>query len=769
MDSLDAAGEERVALLAMLLQVSSQKGFPVQAGSKASTAKRPPEVADLVAHVRGTQRMGLVPHVTDTEVGFAAIDLDLKNDKIDPYGDEAKAILSNLSKALRDKGIPFGLEQSKGKGWHFWILFTSPVSAAAVRGVLKGILRDCKIQCKADTITPRSDKLKAGSGTPGYGNGVYLPFFGGDEGSRTKLCDPGTFEPYADGNAALKAFLAQPCSTEVLLDLASAIPASAPSKPIESLNPSNGPGAPFKLPKEIPEGARNDLLFRYGCSLRARGAGEEEILGHLQKENAARCKPPLDGAEIASIAQSAARYSPGAAISSSDPSVRPECTDLANARRLVALYGDRFRYLPAERAVLIWRGTHWGRDETGEIERLAKDTVRSIRDEAEATSHSGDREQLARHARQSQTSGRIKAMIELARTEPEIAISAEQVDSDRDLLNCANGTLDLRSFELRPHRPEDLLTRVAPASFDPAAESALWTKFVKRAVPHEETRRYLQKLLGYILSGRPDAHLLSFILGVPRAGKGTFVDALASTLGPYAATAGLRDFEVPPRSGARPQPELLRLRAVRMVAVHETGGSCELDSPLVKTLTGGDPICVRGLYRDPIEFRPQFAVILVGNVMPRLPSDDPAIWERVRVIPFDVHIPAEERDPALRGELCDPAKHGAAILAWAVEGLRLLRSEGFNPPPAVLAASRGYQAQMDPVSRFVEERCERGADLEVPVALLYEAFHAWCRDEGHRELPRAQFARRLTALGCSQARTKTTRLWRGLALRPVED
>jgi len=529
----------------------------------------------------------------------------------------------------------------------------------------------------------------------------------------------------------------------------------------------------------IPEGERNATLASYAGAMRRRGMAPEEILAGLQAINSRRCDPPLPDDEVARIARSVGRYEPAGGVPHPDTEDGPasDVSDVANARRLADAHGCDLRYV---RGIgwLAWDGRRWSAED-GEHEALRRASTlgRIVQREAaqalEAASQTADEaqrerlekqaERLHRWARDSEREQRIRAALALAR--PLLALGPDALDARPWLLTVANGTVDLRTGELRPHRRDDYLTRLTPVRYDPHARSEEWERVLDRALPDAEVREWLQRAAGYTACGETGEDVLLLIHGLTRTAKGTIQGAIAAALGEYAVTAGLEDLaERKHRDGRAPRPELVRLRGARMVSIYETGRAMRLDHELVKTLAGSDPITARGLHRDPITFRPEATVWLATNHRPRVDADDDALWERLREVPFEVQIPENERDRTLRARLADPEASGPAVLAWIAAGARRWQAEGLAAPEAVRGATRAYRAEADRIGAWVGACCLLRADAWTTAASLRESYDQWCRAEGERPLGGQRWREALRGLGCEAERRYRGRGWRGIGL-----
>src|SRR5215217_6182777 len=303
---------------------------------------------------------------------------------------------------------------------------------------------------------------------------------------------------------------------------------------------SKGP-APL-VGERIPSGKRNDALASLAGTMRRRGMGEAEILAALQVANEQRCQPPLEAREVEKIAASVARYEPGgdAARTSLNGhgATRPphfNLTDLGNSARLVHHHGRNLRYCWLWRKWLVWDGQRWVKDDTGEVYRLAKDTVASIYQEAAAAPDDETRKALAKHAMRSEAGTRIKEMVDLARSD--VPVMPGELDASPDLLNTESGTIDLRTGELREHRREDLITKIAPVDYDPEAVAPAWESFLQRVLPGEELRAFVQRAAGYSATGDTSEQCMFINHGTGANGKSTFQEAIAAALGDYAMRA----------------------------------------------------------------------------------------------------------------------------------------------------------------------------------------------------------------------------------------
>ncbi len=444
------------------------------------------------------------------------------------------------------------------------------------------------------------------------------------------------------------------------------------------------------------------------------------------------------------------------------------CTDLGNAERLAARFGDRLRYCPPRKKWLIWNGQRWEWDETGSVMGLARNVVRSIYREAESADSADTAKTLASWAGKSESADRLSAMVKLAQTEQGIPVMPDALDANPWLFNCQNGTLDLRTGTLQPHNRQDLITKMAPVQYDPDAQSDIWDKFLSDATGgDEELVRYLQRVAGYVLTGDIREKCFFFLYGPPNAGKSTFIDALANTLGDYHMSSSFSTWCKQTLAGGN-RGDIVRLLGARLVTSVEVQKGVRWDEEIVKRVTGGDEIVAAAKYEAEISFRASFKLLLAANDAPSIRDDDDGMWDRMRRIPF-THVPPE-RDPVIRRILCDPPSSGAAILAWAVQGCLAWQREGLGTCRAVEASTLEYRQEMDVFGSFLEDACVLEPGARVERGELARAYQDWCRRNNvRRVLAPREIADRLRERRVEEGKYGGARVWRGIRLVHVPD
>jgi putative DNA primase/helicase len=441
-------------------------------------------------------------------------------------------------------------------------------------------------------------------------------------------------------------------------------------------------------------------------------------------------------------------------------------TDRNLARTFAEVAKNQVLYV-AQWGWLIWDGRRWGRDEGGHrVMALAMDILprhfleRAIAAQGEA------RAQLLEMARKSMSRQRLSAALELAKG----LLLADPTEFDRDpfLLNCLNGTIDLRTGELRPHNPADRITKLAPVEYDPSAEAPTWQRFLQDVFLGDSGLiEFVQRAVGYSATGdvREDCFFLCY--GTGSNGKSCFLNTIRQVLGDY-GQAVAPDLLVSRRERGDTHPAVLAdLYGARFCMTTETQEDRRLDEARAKMLTGRDPIKARYLHRGYFEFQPTHKIWLATNHLPVVSDTTEGMWRRVRVIPFLAYFGPDRQDKELPQKLLAEA---AGILAWIVEGARRWLQEGLGEAQAVSEATNRYRTEMDTLSDWLQDCCEQDSRAVTPLADLYASYKGWC--ERNRETPLSQrsFGRRLSEKGYELVRLPGgTRARRGLRLKPLPD
>lgn len=416
--------------------------------------------------------------------------------------------------------------------------------------------------------------------------------------------------------------------------------------------------------------------------------------------------------------------------------------DMGNARRLVAMCGNSIRYSYNKNNWYCWDGKVWQEDFTGAINRLADKTVEDMYSEAIKLTDQDKRDKLLKHAAKTRSITGRKAMIEGAKHIDGIPVIPTDFDKDVWLINLQNGVLDLKSGKLHPHSPDFMMSQISNASFNPNAKCPRWMDYLDKVTDsNEELIKYMQKAVGYSLTGNTGEECLFILYGTGRNGKGTFAETLIHLLGSYARTAQVDSLMLKSVSGSGANPDIARLKGARVVNAAEPQKNSSLNESLIKQLTGGDMVTARFLYSKEFEFRPEFKLWINTNYKPQISGNDDGIWSRVKLIPFTVYFPPEKRDPYLKDYLRE--KEIGGILYWALEGLKLWQKEGLEMPEMMKSVTKDYRSEMDIMQKFLDECTKRKNNSSVAASVLYKAYSEWCAENGEYTLSNTKFGREM--------------------------
>jgi P4 family phage/plasmid primase-like protien len=435
-------------------------------------------------------------------------------------------------------------------------------------------------------------------------------------------------------------------------------------------------------------------------------------------------------------------------------------TEMGNAERLLDLYGERLRYTKAA-GYVVWDGRRWRAGAELEVEHWAKLVIRGIYQEAaelagaaaqvadddKRQAASAEAQELMKWATASERAKMVSAMLMLARSA--CAVDLSVFDNEPWLFNCANGTIDLRTGELRAHRREDYLMQMSPVAYDPAAQCPTFLRFLDDILlGDQELVAYLQRVLGYTLTGHVTEQSWWLLLGEGENGKGTLMETFAALMGDYAHTMQPESITISgqPRRGGEASPDMAVLKGKRFVRITETQEGARIDAARIKMLSGGDTISARFLHKDIFEFRPTFKIFIYTNHRPESRETTHAFWRRVRYVPFDLDLKnhPERKDERLLFKLQSELP---GILAWAVQGCLAWQREGLQPPARVLEATESYRAESDVLRDFLDAHCVVRWDQEVRANALYAAYVEWCKETGERPQNMRRFGKAITERG----------------------
>lgn len=506
----------------------------------------------------------------------------------------------------------------------------------------------------------------------------------------------------------------------------------------------------------IPESSRNNTLISLAGTMRHRGMSATAIAAALQAENLARCTPPLDPQEVDGIAASIMRYP-----ESDSGELLKSLTDTGNATRFGLCHAGRVIYVSGQ-GWMIWDGLQWQRDEVDRIMEMAKVLSRSIYQEGETLDDNDARIAVARHAKNSQQAPRLKATLELAQSISELVRAGKQLDAHDMLLGVGNGVVNLRTGKLQTAIPEDLITRHSPVMFDAAATCPLFLAFLDQVTGKNKSLiSYLQRVIGYSLTGNTAEQCLFFLYGGGANGKSTFLTVVTELLGSALARQTPSETLMARKSSGATN-DIARLMGVRVVLANEVEDGSLLAESLVKQMTGGEALTARFLYGEFMEFIPKFKLFIAGNHKPTIRGRDQGIWRRIQLVPFEVTIPPGQRDKHLQSKL---RAELPGILNWAIKGCRAWQKLGLAQPKLVTDAVNSYREEMDLLGQWVAGNCVVGAQYEWPSRQAYANYKLWAEEGGYRPMSESIFSRELET-SFKKDKRKDANYFEGIARKP---
>lgn len=437
-------------------------------------------------------------------------------------------------------------------------------------------------------------------------------------------------------------------------------------------------------------------------------------------------------------------------------------SDKANGEYWAERNANKVRYVPVwgrPPPALIHDGSRWKNDDTLKVRLFTHATVDALLADARSEPDPDLREEKLNWARKSRNRYRMNSMESEAI--PLLAIHPDVLDTDPMLLNPQNGTIDLRTAELRPHNADDLITKLIPFDFDPTATAPRWIAFLHEIMAgNEGLISFIQRAVGYSLTALVIEQVLFFLYGLGQNGKSTFLGVLFALLAEYAKTAAVDSFLS--RAPGRIPNDIAALKGARVVITSEPEAGQSLSESLIKQLTGGDPISARFMHGEWFTFEPTFKIWMAGNHRPRIRGTDDGIWRRIHLIPFNVSFPPDKRDPDLKDYLLTNELPG--ILAWAVEGCLAWQREGLAPPPEVQAAKQEYREDQDVLGAFFDDCCVVHEGAEATAGTLYSTYKQWGSQNSEEVLSQRAFGSRLKDRGFQPGRRSNERFWRGIGL-----
>lgn len=745
-------------------------------GQKTFTSKRRVTREILVEHFRGSSvadLIGLHAFGIDGHSRWVAWDIDAHG-IADPAANQRYAI--HLYGKLTKLGFkPLLMDSDGGGGFHILVVFSHPIPSTTAHAFAKWAVLDHAEQGLKNA--PETFPKQPNRDGITFGSCLRLP---GRHHTRlnhwTRVYD-GT--AWQKGRDAIVLILATTGDEAALIPEGAAPPAPAPPpvapapERIVHINQAQRLKRAVSYISRMPdsrsgEGGHNALFAAARAGIQF-GLDGEHLRLALAHFNNNKCHPKWSDADLLHKRQDAGKVFAnefGSKLIESDvvsdlQEQAKRCSDVGNSARFALRHGANVRYDPQRKQWFIFNGKRWEPDLTGRIVGYAKETVLAIYAEAQTDPDDAHRAVLAKHALASQKRERINAMLALAQNE--LAILAGQFDSDPMLINLQNGTFNVATGELQPHRREDFITRICLGAYNQTARGEVFRKFVAETFRSQpELVPWMQKAIGYAATGSVGEQAVFFPYGHGGNGKTTLFNAAMHSLGDYAGKAP--EGILMARRDSQHPCEIAALVGKRLVVCSESREGARFDSARLKDLSGETSGTTRGIGQDFFDFRITFKLFLYSNHLPAVTDTSHGFWRRVKLIPFIDAVGENEKDQSLPQKL---EAEVDAIVTWIVDGAVLWHREGLGTTPAIIAATKTYRDESDIVGGFLADRCEEGTgvDFRVDATPLYLTYVQHMRDIGEEPITQTRFGRALRERGFRSMKSGVVH-WIGLKLKP---
>ncbi len=407
-------------------------------------------------------------------------------------------------------------------------------------------------------------------------------------------------------------------------------------------------------------------------------------------------------------------------------------SDSGNGRLFADVFKDKVRYVPERKKWFYFDGSHWCEDlESLKTMELCKELADALLSYAINITDEHKRIEYVKYYNKWNARRNREILIKDARSIYPLSMS--QFDTNPYLFNCANGTLDLKTMTFYEHNPSDFLTKISPVVYDPAATSERFESFITEVMSNDEEKaRFLQKILGYALTGDTKYECMFFLYGATtRNGKGTLMESILGVMGDYGNSVKPETIAVKQNTNSQaPSEDIARLAGIRFANISEPPKGMLLNAAQIKSMTGNDTLNARFLHENSFDFKSQFKIYVNTNYLPVITDITLFSSNRIFIIPFDRHFEPCEQDNTLKSEFAK-AEVQSAILNWLIQGYILLEKEGLNPPKTVTKATEDFNNDCDKVKRFFEECLVGNPQAEARTSKVYQAFREWCYSNGY--------------------------------------
>ncbi|WP_337970302.1 phage/plasmid primase, P4 family [Virgibacillus salexigens] len=417
--------------------------------------------------------------------------------------------------------------------------------------------------------------------------------------------------------------------------------------------------------------------------------------------------------------------------------------DTGNAQRFTDTFGEVVRYSFIRKNWYYYNDKTWQLDQEGKVKNLVDEILQKMKKEpvyiADDVDEEDAKKHLTKHIKYSRGSNGKTNM--LKESQHLLPIKPETFDKDKHLLNVQNGYLDLHTGELRDHDKDKFFTKIASIEYTDKIDCPMWVDFLNQIFDgNQDLIHYMQRSVGYSLSGSTEEQMMFILHGNGRNGKSVFLDIITEMLGNYTTNIQPQTIMVKQQTN-NASPDIAKLAGARLVTTTEPNEGMRFDEGLIKQLTGGDRVSARFLHENEFEFTPQFKLWMATNHKPFIRGTDDGIWRRMAIIPFTVQIPENKVDKNLKYKL---RREMTAILNWAVEGYREWQRVGLKEPQIIKDQRNSYRTEMDVVELFISECCYRKAGEREKSKDLYQVYKGWAKDNGQYTMNSTKFGKEMS-------------------------
>ena len=438
-------------------------------------------------------------------------------------------------------------------------------------------------------------------------------------------------------------------------------------------------------------------------------------------------------------------------------------TDITNRDYFLKAFGDKIRFCMKFNKFLVWDGTCWQVDNDGYVEEECVEFLHQMYRGLRFISDLELQRGFEKHLIKSESFRRIQALIGILKMSKTIKVKDTELDADNYLFNIDKYTLNLKTGKASVPDPSDLLTKKSNFVYKEGAECPVWNMFLLQIFNNDmELIRFIQKACGYALSGDVSEQCLFILWGTGANGKSTFLNVLLHLFGDYGSSTGIETFM---KKNSEQSNDLARLKGLRLVTTSEIEQGKQLSESLIKSVTGEDSLTARFLYGEYFSFKPTFKIFMATNHKPKIRGADNGIWRRIKMIPFNVTIPPEQRDKKLTEKLI---AENSGILNWIMKGYAMWKKEGLGTEPkAIEEANTEYRMDMDSVGAFIADclMVDATNKARLPTAHLYQTYSKWCSRNNERLMSQKWLGMRMQEKGFKRLATNGQRVWLGVMVR----